>query len=72
MIFVYHVKRTYTTDNIKDAMKDGGAEPVHIRQTSHAEAANKSFRVVIKEQDLDVVMQPNFWEEGIMCREWIV
>ena len=71
VIFVYHVNNSYTTENIKTTMKQAGAEPVHIRQTSHAEAANKSFKVVIKEDDLDKIMDPGFWEEGIMCREWI-
>ena len=58
-------------DNIKTTMKNAGAEPVHERQTSHSDAANKSFRVVIRENDLDKVMVPEFWEDGIMCREWI-
>ena len=71
IIFVYHVNNSYTMDNIKTTMKNAGAEPVHVRQTSHSDAANKSFRVVICEDDMDKVMVPEFWEDGIMCREWI-
>ena len=70
-IFVYNVGNRYSGDDIRKHMKDSGVEVVHLKQTSHMEAPNKSFKVMIDNVDYDKVMNAGFWEKGIRCREWI-
>ena len=70
-IFVFNVNKKYKDSDIKAYMEDGGVIALKIREISHKEATNKSFKVVIKQKDLDSVMESAFWAEGIKCREWI-
>ena len=65
------MSRQYTDEDIKEYMKKAGKDCIKIRQISHKEATNKSFKICIKHADMNEVMDPEFWGEGIKCREWV-
>ena len=39
-----------------------------IKEISHKDATNKSFRVKIKASDFEKALSSQFWVEGIKCR----
>ena len=63
--------KKYDDKDISGFMGEAKVDSVKIQQISHKDATNKSFRVLIKVSDFDKVMAPEFWGEGIRCREWI-
>ena len=71
VIFIYNVKNSFTPEKVRTIMTNKAVEAIKIRQTSHKAAVNKSFRIVIKEEDFKTCWAEGFWNEGILCREWI-
>ena len=65
------MNKKYTENDMSEWLKQGGAECLRIKQTSHKDATNKSFKICVKLTDFEKVMSPEFWGEGIKCREWI-
>ena len=70
-IFVSNVNKKYSEKDMCEWIKEAGAECVRIRQISHKDATNKSFKVCVKAADYDKVMTPEFWGGGIRCRDWV-
>ena len=70
-IFVFNVNKKYKECDISDYMKNNGVSVLKIKEISHKEATNKSFRVIIKAADYEKAMSSQFWVEGIKCREWV-
>lgn len=70
-IFVFNVNKRYSESDISESMKKAGTEVIKITQISHKDATNKSFKICVKRADLITVMDPDYWGEGIKCREWV-
>ena len=70
-VFISNVNQRFTDSDIKEYMKAIGKECLKIKQISHENATNKSFKVCVKHADIAAVMDPDFWGEGIKCREWL-
>ena len=70
-VFVSHVQKQFSDSDVKDYMKSQDVDCLKISTISHKDAVYKSFKICVKEADNDIVLEPDFWGEGIRCRPWI-
>ena len=70
-IYVSRVSSEATVDNIKSYMKDKQVEIRGIRKVSKDDWLHNSFKVTIDADDLEQVLNEDFWSERVCCREWL-
>ncbi|ELU16953.1 hypothetical protein CAPTEDRAFT_208027 [Capitella teleta] len=70
-IYVSKLNTDITPDHISDYMRK---KNIHVRQTrkvSKDEWLHGSFKVAINAEDLERVLDEEFWPERVCCREWL-
>jgi hypothetical protein len=70
-IYVSKLNTDITSDHISDYMRK---KNIHVRQTrkvSKDEWLHGSFKVAINAEDLERVLDEEFWPERVCCREWL-
>ena len=67
-VFVYRTEKGTSEDSVKQHMQSKGVIPVEIERKSGSFQRYDSFRVSIRKEDWNTVMQSGFWPEGVRCR----
>ena len=67
-IFVFNLDHTTDEDALKTFLSSLDIGVLDLECRSHSEARNKSYRIKIKHTDIDKVMDPDIWPEGVGCR----
>ena len=69
-LFVYRVTKETVQDDLMEYLKDKHIQPRDIEKLSNTEAKFSSFRVEVKVSELDTLLDPNFWPEGVCVRRF--
>ena len=69
-LFVSNLERCPPVE-ITNLMKERGIIPWDVHCTSKKTLPVASFRVTIREDDLQKALTPDFWPNGVRCREWV-
>ena len=70
-IFVFRLDKETTSDEVKQYIQSKDI-PVHsIDRTSREESVFSSFKVSVDSSNISVIMDEEFWPEGIGCRKFI-
>ena len=68
-IFVYKVTKGNCND-VKCILEDKGVDVDEVTVKSNNDARYRSFKVKIKRNDLKLVLDRNFWPQGVGCKIW--
>ena len=71
-IFVHGVDKECTADILSGFLKRKGVTPREVRLTSRKTALSASFRCMVPEDKRDATLRPDFWPQGVKCREWLM
>ncbi len=70
-IFVFRVSKKIPAEKIKSYLTEENIEVESIEQASTDDVSRfRSFHVVIPRSQIDKVMNPEFWPNGVGCRLW--
>jgi hypothetical protein len=69
-IFIFRVHCDVKDDTIQQFMTDENVSVVKFEKVSHEDSLMKSYKVTIKFDDLKLVMDEDFWPDGIGCRKF--
>jgi hypothetical protein len=73
----FHVSQldpNVSTDDMKDYCRDeAGFTPIDCRKVSRSDsdAKSASFRLIVRQEESEKVMNAATWPEGVLCRPWI-
>lgn len=69
-LFVFRVHRDISDDTLRDFLKNEGVTIHDLELVSWQDATTKSYRITLESPDLDSVLKPEFWPDGIGCRRF--
>ncbi len=69
-LFVFRVDNSIEDDNLKSFLTSENIVVHDLERVSRDDAWTKSFRVTVVGADLSVILNPDFWPNGIGCRRF--
>ena len=69
--FVYRVLKPATDEDIKDFLCSNEITVSDVKKISNVEAKYCSFKVSVSLNDVDKVLKPNIWPEGVKIRKFV-
>ena len=71
-LFVFRVDKEIADDSLKDYLtEEGKVNKIHeLKCVSLDNSWTKSYRVLIECKDVNDILSPDFWPDGIGCRRF--
>jgi hypothetical protein len=70
-IFIYRVSKTVSAIDMSTFLKDSGVSAQALEIVSKDCARNRSFRVTVPFDQLDLVFDPTIWPSGVGVRYYV-
>ena len=68
--FISNVDKEFALDDFSRWLKTEKVEFVEVHKVSKDDAPNNSFKLLVPSAESDRMLDPEFWPEGIYCRQW--
>ena len=62
--------RSITDEEIREFLVEEKVKIIELKCVSNEDAWTKSFHITVECNNLDSVLQPDFWPDGIGCRRY--
>ena len=69
-LFVFRVHCDVEDESLSSFLTDENISVIKFEKVSHDDSIMKSYKVTIKHDDLEKVMNEDFWPDGIGCRKF--
>lgn len=69
-LFIFRVDEGISTDDIKSFLSEEGKPLRDIECKSKPESWTRCYRIVVECDNVEEIMDPGFWPNGIGCRRW--
>jgi len=69
-LFVFRVHKDIVDEDIKEFMCNEGVKVHELEIVSSPDAWTKSYRLAVEAMNLEAILQPDFWPDGIGCRRY--
>jgi len=71
ILHVSNVNKDVSEEVLRKHITENGVYVFNVRCVSHVDSYRKSFKVGVKESDLEKMFDETIWAEGIKVREWV-
>jgi hypothetical protein len=71
ILHVSNINKDVSEEALKKHITENGVYVFNVRCVSHMDSYRKSFKVGVKESDLEKMFDETIWAEGIKVREWV-
>ena len=71
IIHVSNVNKDVSEEVLRKHITENGVYVFNVRCVSHMDSYRKSFKVGVKENNLEKMFDATIWAEGIRVREWV-
>ena len=68
--FVYKVHKEDEEDELREYITKHNVTVRNLQKCSHNDAAFNSFKLSVSRNDADIILNEDFWPEGIRIRRW--
>ena len=68
---ISNVNKDVSEEVLRKHITENGVYVFNVRCVSHMDSYRKSFKVGVKENDLEKMFDATIWAEGIRVREWV-